>query len=77
MKKLLVSRAKCCRYLKPCKRVILTADSIIYETMRAGSLAEDWKNQVENRCAAIDDWYARWEPIGREFLKKLMTAAAH
>ena len=49
------------------ERCELILDSIQDETSRMGMLSDDWESQVESRSAAIDDWYARWEPIGSTF----------
>ena len=53
-------------------------DSIQDETSRTGILSDDWENQVNTRVAAIDDWFARWEPVASEpsygwFARKTLT----
>ena len=46
--------------------MVQKSDSIQVELIRTGILSEDWESEVNTRIAAIDEWYARWEPIASE-----------
>lgn len=52
----------------------LMPDSIQDELIRTGILSDDWENQVNTRIAAIDEWYARWEPIARGSCESLLVS---